>query len=289
MAHLDTHPGAHRVHLRHAQRGTWRGLHAPERRRPHPRRRPHQPRQPRGIEKAIAWIEKADFAAKIVVAGNHDLSLDRTYQIKHADGWKVEAESVDGCRRLLTQASSITYLEHAGAVIDLAEKDVSLQIFGSPYSPARAKEQNWAFQYSDRDADGIWSAIPVDLDVLVTHSPPADPATPAPTGRTAAGRGAHILRWDEENKGCALPDGATGVEGVIRSRWADPGAGPGNKKQSLLDLAGTRGGRVLEARRETAIVNASVMARSFGRGAKAFHKPIVVDLVLPTGRREARP
>ncbi|KAF2772985.1 Metallo-dependent phosphatase [Teratosphaeria nubilosa] len=257
------------------------------------------------LKKAINWIEKADFAAKIVVAGNHDLSLDRTYHVKHADGWRVEADDFDDCRKLLTGASSITYLEHSSAVIDLPEKDISLQIFGSPYSPARERKQNWAFQYSERDADGIWNAIPANLDILITHSPPAGYCDTSAhwqeggctsllqhasrtrplvhvCGHCHEGRDARIVRWNESNKECKLPDGATEVNGVSH-RWEDPGAGQGNKKQSLLDLAGTRGGKVLERGRETAIVNASVMARSFGRGAKAFNKPVVVDLVLPTG------
>ena len=32
---------------------------------------------------------------------------------------------------------------------------------------------------------------------------------------------------------------------------------------------------------ETAAVNASIMAKSYGRGAKAFNKPVVVDVELP--------
>jgi len=47
------------------------------------------------------------------------------------------------------------------------------------------------------------------------------------------------------------------------------------KEDHLRSLDG-RGGR-----KETCIVNASIMARSFGSGPKRFNKPIVVDLDLP--------
>ena len=73
-------------------------------------------------------------------------------------------------------------------------------------------------------------------------------------------------------------DWTNAVSDVVR-RWDDPGEG--NKKQSLLDLAGARSGLSLKAGVETAIVNASIMAKSFGRGAKRFNKPIVVDVDLP--------
>jgi hypothetical protein len=77
--------------------------------------------------------------------------------------------------------------------------------------------------------------------------------------------------------GICWKDEAEDEHGV--SDWRDPGAG--NKKQSLFDLTKSRLGYALRAGEETAIVNASIMARSFGRGAKAFNKPVVADVELP--------
>lgn len=48
-------------------------------------------------------------------------------------------------------------------------------------------------------------------------------------------------------------------------------------KQSLLDLTGIKSERSLEYGKETAIINASIMAKSF--------RPIVVDVNWPTQRR----
>ena len=97
-------------------------------------------------------------------------------------------------------------------------------------------------------------------------------------GHCHEGRGAVVVRWGErsENDGC---EGVSevGVESV--RQWEDPGAG--SKKQSLLDLTGWKGGLRLERGRETAVVNASVMAKSWERkGATVFHKPVVVDVLL---------
>jgi len=89
-------------------------------------------------------------------------------------------------------------------------------------------------------------------------------------GHCHEGRGAEVVRWSD------IPNEIESVR-----KWKDPGQG--NKKQSLLDLTGARGGFALEAGRETAIINASIMAKSFGRGAKVFNKPIVVDIDLFNG------
>jgi len=75
-----------------------------------------------------------------------------------------------------------------------------------------------------------------------------------------------------------------GDDGAIHvHEWQDPGAG--SKKQSLLDL--TRPVAYGDSESQiTAVVNASIMARSWGRGSTAFNKPIVVDLVLPMPSKE---
>ena len=89
-------------------------------------------------------------------------------------------------------------------------------------------------------------------------------------GHCHEGRGAEVVCWSDE---------AEAEHGV--TEWTDPGSG--NKKQSLFDLTGKKA-RVATppaTAKETAIVNASIMAKSHGRGAKAFNKPIVVDIELP--------
>jgi len=91
-------------------------------------------------------------------------------------------------------------------------------------------------------------------------------------GHCHEGRGAQVVSWSD--------DEAEAEHGV--TEWTDPGSG--NKKQSLFDLTGKKSRAAAphaDAARETAIVNASIMAKSYGRGAKAFNKPIVVDIELP--------
>ena len=223
----------------------------------------------------------------IRLLGNHDLSVDPAYSLNYENGWKVTPDRVEECRELLKSAPGIIYLEHSSANIQLFERDISFRVFGSPYSPDRS-EENWAFQYSEVNADELWGAIPADTDVLITHTPPArhcdasehwrKGGCPSLTkalwnvkpalhicGHCHEGRGAQVVHWGED----------IDTSEIVQT-WEDPGVG--SKKQSLLDLTGCRSGHVLDPGSETAIINASVMAKSWGKGSKLFNKPIVVDV-----------
>lgn len=238
------------------------------------------------LKKAIDWLEKAEYPVKLVVPGNHDLSLDAEYSLKHEQGWSVQSERVDECRELFAAAHTVTYLEHGSTLVHLPGRNVSLKVFGSPYSPDRGR-QNWAFQY--RHDEDLWEEIPKDTDVVISHTPPKghcdaskhweEGGCPALAdtlwhvkpllhvcGHCHEGRGAEVIRWG----------GMIGEVESVRT-WQDPGVG--NKKLSSLDLTSSRG-MELKAGEETAVVNASIMAKSYGRGAKQFNKPVVVCLEM---------
>jgi 3',5'-cyclic AMP phosphodiesterase CpdA len=232
------------------------------------------------LKKATDWISRADFAVKVVVAGNHDLSLDPAYSMKHESGWEVMPDEVEACRSLM-HSDRFVYFQHSSAVIRVPGKDVSLKIFGSPYSPDRGR-QNWAFQYDENSAAALWDEIALDTDILVTHTPPAgfcDESRHWEQGGCTAladvlphvrpsvhicghcheGRGACVAEWSDHT----LASAATRI-------WSDPS--DGTKKLSKLDLRDLRIGQ------ETAIVNASIMGRSHGHGGKLYNKPVVLDL-----------
>ena len=100
------------------------------------------------IRKAASWLNSLPHPYKIVIAGNHDwlFQLDRYVAI---------AELGD----------DIVYLENQGATI------AGLNFWGSPVQPTFC---DWAFNV-DRGEPirKYWDKIPDDLDVLVTHGPPA--------------------------------------------------------------------------------------------------------------------
>ena len=143
-------------------------------------------------------------------------------------------------------------LNHGSASIRLMKEDgprTSFRVFGSPYSPRHGL---WAFGYPPQEASQLWDQIPLDSDVVITHTPPKyhcdESGTRAAIGCSALretlwrvrpslaicghvheGRGAQRVLWDLASPYIKFKEFATGY-------WEDPGQG--NKKQSLIDLSG---------------------------------------------------
>lgn len=111
------------------------------------------------------WLGTLPHRHKIVIAGNHDLSMDAVeYRTHWATTWR-HAEFHDPARShaLLTNC---TYIENRSVVID------GVKIFGSPMTPpipGRVMAFNVARGFA---AQQQWSKIPSDVDVLLTHGPP---------------------------------------------------------------------------------------------------------------------
>ncbi|CZT49337.1 related to phosphoesterases [Rhynchosporium secalis] len=203
------------------------------------------------LKRTIDWLEEADFEKKIVIAGNHDITLDTEFYAQHGHNFHNQtSQDPVQCQELLERSSTITWLRHESAVIKLTFPTgprTRFKIFGSPYSPA---EGLWAFGYCGDEAEGLWSQIPLDADIVLTHTPPRSHLderkgqTPvgcvslrkalwrvrprlAICGHVHDGRGAERIRWDLD-----VSDMKYKEETV--EKWTDPGAG--NKKMSLVDL-----------------------------------------------------
>ncbi|KAH6633551.1 Metallo-dependent phosphatase-like protein [Boeremia exigua] len=207
------------------------------------------------LERSVAWLEKAPFEVKIVIAGNHEITLDEQFYEEKGSRWKWPAwQSPRGCMKLLRESKTITYLENESTMVYLKEPNgphTCFKVFGSASTPGPG---NWAFEYQKDAAKGLWSAIPKDADIVVTHTPPrghCDAATkddrsgcPALLERLAIvkpllhvcghiheARGIERIHWSPLLHSDSL------VESV--EHWRDPGNG--NKKLSLLDLTSKSG------------------------------------------------
>ncbi|TMW66287.1 hypothetical protein Poli38472_004052 [Pythium oligandrum] len=111
------------------------------------------------------WIGTLPHRHKIVIAGNHDLSLDSAEYTSHWQAsWRhSEFQDPSVSRHLLTNC---TYLENRSVVIE------GVKIYGSPMTPpipGRIMAFNVARGFA---AQQLWSQIPTDVDILVTHGPP---------------------------------------------------------------------------------------------------------------------
>ena len=94
----------------------------------------------------MLWIEALDqFKDIIYIAGNHDLGY-------HAESLVT-----------LSSGARLHYLYNSCVSID------GIKFYGSPCTP---RFFDWAFMYDKDEAEDLWSLIPTDTDVLITHGPP---------------------------------------------------------------------------------------------------------------------
>ena len=221
------------------------------------------------IQKFVQWIENVGFEAKIVIAGmftlsfysalltflatsagNHDVTLDQHFYAEHGQKFHNQhTQDATACHALLTNSSSIIYLNHSSAHVRLTSLSgprTQFNVFGSPHIPSRGL---WAFGCdNEADAERMWKEIPQETDVVVTHTPPKGFCDNSP-------------KWGDE-AGCPKLRNALGKirpcmaicghvhegRGVVRVRWNGINGETaqqqqvdnlvGNKKQCLVDLTG---------------------------------------------------
>ncbi|KAK3370100.1 Metallo-dependent phosphatase-like protein [Podospora didyma] len=231
------------------------------------------------LSKSIQWLEKADFEAKIVIAGNHDISLDSNFYAEYGQRFhNQEQQDSARCLALLTSSRTITYLCHNSTTIRLQDPKgpaTEFTVFGSPFSPRNGV---WAFGYersgpasgamgevstskAEPSAAEIWNSIPMSIDILVTHTPPyahcdSCPDRPEALGcvelQKALGRvrpRLHVCGHVHHGRGServtwemGTPGGEVGVE-----RWEDPSPDLSSAKISLVDLISRGGNRPLDS------------------------------------------
>jgi Icc-related predicted phosphoesterase len=126
------------------------------------------------VEAFIKWFGKQDYTHKIFIAGNHDMSFDRERLLRdklaHFEGrTQYDTECAEGKPEWLEDAlnnlpNGVHYLENTSVKIE------GLNIWGSPYSPTFG--YGWGFNVNrGYDAAQIWNQIPLDTDIVITHSP----------------------------------------------------------------------------------------------------------------------
>jgi Icc-related predicted phosphoesterase len=105
----------------------------------------------REIEQFHKWFLAQPHAYKVYIAGNHDIKFqDQAYRDNILSKFK---------------APNVHYLQDGGVTIE------GVTFYGSPWQP---EFHNWVFNLprGGLELQRIWSLIPLDTDVLITHSPP---------------------------------------------------------------------------------------------------------------------
>ncbi len=98
------------------------------------------------LEDFNLWLGLLPHRHKVVIAGNHDFWFERF---------------PERARATITNA---TYLQDEALEVE------GFQIYGSPWQP---KFGGWAFNLRrGEEIAKVWSRIPADVDLLLTHGPP---------------------------------------------------------------------------------------------------------------------
>ncbi|KAK3622186.1 hypothetical protein LTR56_022341 [Elasticomyces elasticus] len=167
--------------------------------------------------RALDMLKDIEAPVKLVIAGNHDYSLDSDFMLSHLEPkglTKPAAEfeiqeahdlwmAPEGRARL----EGVTFLEEGVHSVDL-ENGARVKVYASPYTP---EYQDWGFPYEhdeDRyntretslsDAKNIapspvpsFTATDMPIDILLTHGPPYQNMSQTTTGDDAGCP--HLLR-----------------------------------------------------------------------------------------------
>jgi len=129
---------------------------------------------------AISLLKSLDAPVKLVIAGNHDFSLDAPVYAQKLIEAGLQPPSQDevvrktygdfGEARALLHAqrdAGILFLDEGTHEISLAN-GVALKVFASPYTPSKAG--GWGFNYDPAESH-LWD-IGQDIDIAITHGPP---------------------------------------------------------------------------------------------------------------------
>ena len=117
------------------------------------------------MQQFLTWFTNQPHRYKIFIAGNHDMTLDPQCQRGRSTiSQDQQLLNSQRCRELVKSTTGAVYLQDTSTSIG------DITFYGTPWQPAF-----WgAFNLPRRGAalQEKWDAIPADVDVLLTHTPP---------------------------------------------------------------------------------------------------------------------
>ncbi|ESK89452.1 ser thr protein phosphatase [Moniliophthora roreri MCA 2997] len=124
------------------------------------------------FKKTMDWLYGLPHKKKIIIAGNHDLTLHTGWYDDNWERWHSRDDDINPIIEMLTgpaaQAAGIIYLQDEETSFQVKEGGKTWSIYGSPWSPWF---YDWAFNYQREDGQELISKFP-KTDILLTHGPP---------------------------------------------------------------------------------------------------------------------
>lgn len=101
----------------------------------------------------LTWLKNIPCRSIYMVAGNHDKIAETNYPVMKALEYLTDFK--------------FTYLQNTSDTFVTDEQ--SLNIYGSPQCH---KFGNWSFMHEEPFLDGLYSRVPDDIDIWITHDTP---------------------------------------------------------------------------------------------------------------------
>jgi Icc-related predicted phosphoesterase len=247
------------------------------------------------LRESVRMMGTIEAELKLVTAGNHDISLDKTPRVDNMseeEYSKYHEAALEIMTGPLAQEAGITYLEEGTRTFAL-NNGAKFTVYASPYTCGSG---GWAFPYKpfeDRFNDAHHVApnrtsiatnhIPSGVDIVMTHGPPYSildqvdnenlgcPNLLRAVGRTRPlmhcfghiheGHGAHIVTWKPDGT-VKDPSAATPLETEQINAYPYANEWP------------------IKSGKETLMVNAAIMMNT-AKGMRPNFKPFIVALNLP--------
>ena len=138
---------------------------------------------PESISAAIQSMRAIDAELKLVIAGNHDIALDKDFWLSQGGEEANNLKAVDTVFGREAKEAGVTFLKEGTHKFTL-KSGASFRVYASPYTPEHGIS---AFQYptaEDRynsptetptwgkNVSSETSIIPCGVDIVMTHGPP---------------------------------------------------------------------------------------------------------------------
>lgn len=126
---------------------------------------------PPEYRETFAMLREIRAPLKIVIAGNHDMALDKPFWSEHQTYLRLpndpDLNFPTEALQIIQEAKAdgVRYIEEGLHTFDL-NNGARLRIYASQWTPEYG---GWGFQYGE---DGHSFDIPSDVDVAMTHGPP---------------------------------------------------------------------------------------------------------------------
>lgn len=125
--------------------------------------------------RALEFISDAEAELKLIIAGNHDISLDESWwaaNLVDDDDPDESSKAQALFKEAQTRRSGVHYLEEGSYTFSLKSGTI-FKLYAIPYTPEFG---GFAFGYEkefDRFGLAAKNPIPNDIDIVVSHGPPA--------------------------------------------------------------------------------------------------------------------